>query len=184
MVSSMETLSTQLNGSPTGSWSKIRFTRSRMTGSSSARFCGATIGLTALRCASCLGGSMAMNIGSGNSSRWLAMVIPPSEEKDAVVGVHGHDVVELGHRPIRSELVLRREVDRILLPQPLEERPDGVVAEALRHGRIDRLDRHGIRFLVRALQVRRVRSVRHGVFPVLLAEEPMSARYPAQSREC
>jgi hypothetical protein len=37
---------------------------------------GATIGLTALRCSSCLGGSIAMNIGR-RSSGGRMMVMPP-----------------------------------------------------------------------------------------------------------
>ena len=47
-----------------------------------ARFTGATAGLTVLRCMSCLGGSMAMNMGKGPCScAWVTMVMPPSDEK-------------------------------------------------------------------------------------------------------
>ena len=43
---------------------------------------GAAMGLTTSRCWSCLGGSMAMNIGMRKSSRWSRMVIPPRLEAD------------------------------------------------------------------------------------------------------
>ena len=68
VVSSIETRSTQSKVSPIGSSSRTFAARSRMIGSISARLAGETIGLTTLRCASCLGGSMAMNIGSWKSS--------------------------------------------------------------------------------------------------------------------
>ena len=80
----METRSTQSKVSPTGSSSRIFAARERIVPSSRSRFSGATIGLTTLRCLSCLGGSMAMNIGSRKSGRWLRSVMPPSvasEEK-------------------------------------------------------------------------------------------------------
>ena len=81
-VSSIDTLSTQSNSSPMGRLSRILAARSRISGSRIARFIGETAGLTVLRCTSCLGGSMAMNMGRGPSSpSWVAMVMPPSEEK-------------------------------------------------------------------------------------------------------
>ncbi len=61
-VSSIETLSTQSNGSPIGNESRIAAARSRISGSITARLVGETAGLTVLRCSSCLGGSMAMNM--------------------------------------------------------------------------------------------------------------------------
>ena len=76
----METLSTQSNSSPIGSSSRILAARSRMIGSISIRLCGDTIGLTVLRCTSCLGGSMAMNIGMVKSAGWSPMVIEPWDE--------------------------------------------------------------------------------------------------------
>ncbi len=82
VVSSTETRSTQLNGSPIGSSSRILDARSRMIGSILARLCGETIGLTTLRWASCLGGSIEMNIGRGpSSSSGSSMVTPEAEEK-------------------------------------------------------------------------------------------------------
>ena len=49
-VNSIDTSCTQLNVSPTGSFSRISTARSRMSGSSSARFFGATAGVTVFRC--------------------------------------------------------------------------------------------------------------------------------------
>jgi hypothetical protein len=81
VVSSMETLSTQSNSTPIGQSSRMAPARSRMIGSSLARFGPATIGLTVLRCTSCLGGSMAMNIGSVKSSAGSGSTIVGSDEK-------------------------------------------------------------------------------------------------------
>ncbi len=80
VVSSIETLSTQSKVSPIGSESRISPARSRISGSMLCRLAGETAGLTALRWASCLGGSMAMNIGVWNSSSGSSMVIEPSDE--------------------------------------------------------------------------------------------------------
>ena len=55
VVSSMETRSTQSNVSPMGRASRIFAARSRMIGSICIRLAGDTMGLTALRCTSCLG---------------------------------------------------------------------------------------------------------------------------------
>jgi hypothetical protein len=84
VVSSMDTRSTQSKVSPTGRASRIRAARSRMIGSRVIRLCGLTMGLTVLRWASCLGGSMAMKLGRRRSGRASRMVMPPSaasEEK-------------------------------------------------------------------------------------------------------
>ena len=54
-----------------------------------------------------------------------------------MVGVHRHDVVPLGDRPIGAKFAFGREVDRILPAQALEHRPDGVVIEAIHPGRIE-----------------------------------------------
>ena len=62
VVSSIDTRCTQLKGSSRGSPSSTAAVRRRMVASINARLPGATIGLTALRCSSCLGGSIAMNI--------------------------------------------------------------------------------------------------------------------------
>ena len=62
VVSSIDTRCTQLNSSLRGSSSSTLAVRARIVLSIDARLCGATIGLTARRCSSCLGGSMAMNI--------------------------------------------------------------------------------------------------------------------------
>ena len=80
VVSSMETLSTQSNSSPIGQSSRMAAARSRMMGSSRARFGPATMGLTVLRWASCFGGSMAMNIGSVKSSAGSGSTMAGSEE--------------------------------------------------------------------------------------------------------
>ena len=80
VVSSMDTLSTQSNSSPIGQSSRISPARSRMIASILARLGPATIGLTVLRCTSCLGGSMAMNIGSVKSSAGSGSTMVGSEE--------------------------------------------------------------------------------------------------------
>jgi hypothetical protein len=79
-VSSIDTRSTQLNTSPRGSPSRISLIRARTTCCSRARLAGATTGCTTLRCSSCFGGSMAMNIGSRRSSGRSISVIAPSDE--------------------------------------------------------------------------------------------------------
>ena len=81
VVNSMETRSTQSNCSPTGRSSSTCWVRDRMVSSISLRLAGATEPCTVLRCSSCTGGSMAMNIGSGKSSSGSRMVIAGSEEK-------------------------------------------------------------------------------------------------------
>ena len=57
-------------------------TRERIRPSKLARFSGETIGCTTLRCTSCLGGSMAMNIGSSSSAGRSRRTMPPSVELD------------------------------------------------------------------------------------------------------
>ena len=81
VVSSIDTKSTQSKVSPMGRESRITPARSRMIGSILARFEGDTAGLTVLRWASCLGGSIAMNIGVWKSSLGSWMVIDRSDEK-------------------------------------------------------------------------------------------------------
>ncbi len=81
VVSSMDTCFTQLKSSPTGSESRMLHTRSRISGSSADRFRGPATGATTLRCSSCFGGSMAMNMGSWKSSSSSSRVMPPSDEK-------------------------------------------------------------------------------------------------------
>lgn len=71
--------------------------------------------------------------------------------ENPVVGVHVHDVVEAGHRPIGAVLLVHRIVHGVLIAQPLEEGPVSVVAEALRFGRIDLIQRHGVGFFPRVL---------------------------------
>ena len=87
VVNSMETLSTQSNVSPSGRESRMRPARARMVPSRAERLRGATTGVTVARCTSCLGGSIAINIGVRNSfalSAWDfngPIAIPSSEEK-------------------------------------------------------------------------------------------------------
>ena len=76
----METLSTQSKGVPIGRLSRVFWMRLRIRGSSSARLCGETIGLTVLRWTSCLGWSIAMNIGRVKSSSGSKMVMAGSDE--------------------------------------------------------------------------------------------------------
>jgi hypothetical protein len=80
VVSSMETLSTQSNCSPIGRLSRISPARARITASMFARFWPATMGLTVLRCTSCFGWSMAMNIGRVKSSAGSGSTMVGSEE--------------------------------------------------------------------------------------------------------
>src|SRR5580704_4676364 len=82
MVSSTETRSTQSNGSPIGSSSRIFPARSRISTAMLARFSDDTIGAITLRWLSCLGGSMAMNIGIWKSSScWSKIEMDFSDEK-------------------------------------------------------------------------------------------------------
>ena len=95
VVSSIDTLSTQLNVSPSGSSSRMRPARSRIVPSSLARFIGATTPLTVLRCRSCLGGSIAMNIGISKSSGSSSSDDAALGGENVVMRVDVHDVVEL-----------------------------------------------------------------------------------------
>ena len=85
-VSSIDTLSTQSNASPRGKLSSVFWMRLRIRPSNFARFAGETIGCTILRCSSCLGWSMAMNIGSSRSPVRSRSVMPPKvdEEENAL----------------------------------------------------------------------------------------------------
>ena len=80
-VISMDTRSTQSKGRSVGSPSRTSQTRSLMSDSISLRFFGATTPCTALRCWSCLGGSMAMNISM--SSGTSPTMMSGSAEKSA-----------------------------------------------------------------------------------------------------
>ncbi len=82
VVSSIDTLSTQLKVSLRGRLSSTWQVRSRISGSIVARLGGATIGVTALRCSSCTGGSIAMNILSFSPSGGSVSVMPPSDQSD------------------------------------------------------------------------------------------------------
>ena len=77
VVSSIETDSTQLNSSPTGSASKIAPALPRISGSNLARFMGATTPVTAFRCKSCFGGSIEIKFGAWKSALRLPMLTPP-----------------------------------------------------------------------------------------------------------
>ncbi len=80
-VSSLDTRSTQSKGLPMGRLSRIAPARSRISGSIWARLWGETAGLTVLRCTSCRGGSMAMNIARrGWSGGASVMPMPEADE--------------------------------------------------------------------------------------------------------
>lgn len=84
VVSSTDTRSTQSNVTPRGRSSRIRLTRSRMVAERLARFMGATIGATILRCSSCFGGSIEMKLGRRKSIGRSRSTMPPimaSDEK-------------------------------------------------------------------------------------------------------
>jgi hypothetical protein len=78
LVSSIDTRCTRSKGSPTGRASRMRAARARIVGSSTARLPGATIALTDLRCSSCFGGSIAMQLGRTSGAGRSASAIPPS----------------------------------------------------------------------------------------------------------
>ena len=63
-----------------------------------------------------------------------------------MVGVHRHDVVELGDRPEGAVFVMlgRVKVDGVLLAKPLEVRPDRVVPPKLDIGHVDVVQGQGI----------------------------------------
>ncbi len=81
VVSSIDTVSTQLNVSPTGSESNIAAARLRIVDSSLARFIGATTPCTVCLCTSCFGGSILMKLGVVKSAGRSVSVMPKSEEK-------------------------------------------------------------------------------------------------------
>src|SRR3546814_2165072 len=58
-----------------------------------------------------------------------------------MVGVHGHDVVELCNRPIWSDIAFAAVVDRLLSAKPLEEQADRVFLEKARTRNINLVDR-------------------------------------------
>jgi hypothetical protein len=68
---------------------------------------------------------------------------PAGGGEGAVVGVHRHDVVPPGDRPIGTKFALGREVDGVLGAQALEDGPDGAGLEAVRIARIELLKRQG-----------------------------------------
>ncbi len=78
VVSSIETRSTQSNTSPRGRSSRMRIARSRIVVDIFARFGGATIGETILRCSSCRGGSIAMKLSFRNANGTSFSVMPPN----------------------------------------------------------------------------------------------------------
>src|SRR3546814_4920796 len=58
-----------------------------------------------------------------------------------MVGVHGHDVVELCNRPIWSDIAFAAVVDPLLSAKPLEEQADRVFLEKARTRKINLVDR-------------------------------------------
>ena len=183
-VSSIETLSTQSNGFADRQGVEDR---GRPARGSAAPCCAGwparRAGLTVLRCTSCLGGSMAMNMrgpppcpGPPNglpsfawsaafgrhpsTTAWLGgRVMPPSDENTwwlvstAMMSLYW--VIDQCGR----DVALGREVHRVLGPQPLEVGPMRVGLEQRGLGRVQRLERRGVGGLARALQVNR--SVAH-----------------------
>ena len=77
----METRSTQLNTSFRGRLSRMTPTRWRISASRSCSRAGETAGVAVLRCTSCLGGSMAMNMGGANPSGLSPMTMSRLDEK-------------------------------------------------------------------------------------------------------
>ncbi len=61
-----------------------------------------------------------------------------------VMRLYLDDVVKAGDRPVGSGLALRAIVDRGLVAQALEERPEGIVGEALVDADVDLVERRGI----------------------------------------
>src|SRR5579871_6043844 len=62
-----------------------------------------------------------------------------------MVAVDSDDVAMLGHGPIGAETAFGTEMDRILAPQPLEPRPQRIVAKELGIGDVELFKRSGER---------------------------------------
>jgi hypothetical protein len=77
VVNSIETRSTQSNTSSRGSSCRMRIARSRIVEDIFARFGGATMGATILRCSSCRGGSIAIKLSFRYCSGTSFKVTPP-----------------------------------------------------------------------------------------------------------
>jgi hypothetical protein len=71
--------------------------------------------------------------------------------KDRVIGLDMHDVLVLGHRPVRTDAAQGTVVDRRFLAQPFEIRPHRIRAEQLRTAHVDVLERHRIGFAARVV---------------------------------
>ena len=97
VVSSIDTLSTQLKVSLRGRPSRIWQVRSRISAFHRAPgWAARRSALTALRCSSCFGGSIAMNIWSFSPSGAIGQrdaAERPVRREHRVVGVHRHDVL-------------------------------------------------------------------------------------------
>jgi len=72
---------------------------------------------------------------------------PRVRREHLVVGVHGDDVVEAGHRPVGAVFAVAAVVDRVLAPQPLEPGPVGVAGEQVHVGDVEILQRRRIGLL-------------------------------------
>ena len=81
-----------------------------------------------------------------------------------MVGLDRHDVVVPGDRPVGPELALGGVVDRVLVAQPLEERPHGVGPEPFAEADVDLVERRRIGFVSRGLQRADI-AVGHGRLP-------------------
>ena len=66
-----------------------------------------------------------------------------------MVGIDRHDVVVLGHRPVRAEHAVLAVVDRVFLAQPLEVGPELVSFEQFGIADVEFVERHRIGALAR-----------------------------------
>src|SRR5579863_461344 len=62
-----------------------------------------------------------------------------------------HDVLVLGHRPVRTDAALRTKMDRGFLPQPLEIGPNRIRTKQLRPADVDILEPQGMGLESRAV---------------------------------
>ena len=108
-----------------------------------ARLPGATIGATTLRCSSCFGGSMAMNIASLYCVSWSSSVIPAAEENTWRIGLDLHDILVFGHRPDTGRTGCLGPVHRVVAPQPGEPVGPDIILKQPRVGHVDSVERHG-----------------------------------------
>jgi hypothetical protein len=83
------------------------------------------------------------------------MLMPPLNigRIDLMVHLDLHDVLVLGHRPVRPEAAVLAVVDRLIATQPLEVVADRVVLEQLGIADVDFVERNGERTVARGVDL-------------------------------